>query len=403
MRRVLALLLVALAAGAAGWLAGSGAAGAGGVRLVRVEDSPVGAATAPLAAPPPLADGPVRGVILVVGDGMGLAQSAAARDRVLGPDGRFLFERFPVTGLVETHPAGGLITKSDAAATALASGAKTVNGRLGESPAGRALPTLLERARDAGLATGLVTTSAIVDATPAAFAAHVGSRYDYHDIAEQMVAAKIDLLAGGGGEKLAPRATGEGPLAEAAARGVAVVTDLAGLAAADRLPLWAVFPGSRLGEEPAHPDVGELAERALDLLPAEARRRGTGFFLMIEEEGVDTAGHARSFSRLAAAVARLDRAVAAAVRFAAADGATLILVVGDHSTGGLEIDHESTSGRLRVVWASSQHGGEPVPIYAYGPRSAALAFTGLHDNTEIHDLIAAALGLAPAPAPGTTP
>jgi alkaline phosphatase len=393
MKRALAVLLVLLAAAAAGWLAGAGEAGAAGMRLVRVESAAVGPATPPPAAPPALPDGPVRNLVLIVGDGMGLAQSAAARIRLLGADGRFLFERLPVTGLVETHPALGLITRSDAAATALASGAKTINGRLGESPAGRALPSLLERARDAGLVTGLVTTSEIVDATPAAFAAHVGSRYDYAEIGRQMAAAGVDLLAGGGREKLAPHGLGEGPLAEAAARGVAVVTDVAGLAAADRLPLWAVFPGHQLGEEPRHPDLRELAERALDLLGAEAHRRARGFFLVLEEEGVDTAGHARSFERLAAAVARLDRAVDAAVRFATADGATLVLVVGDHATGGLEIDHSSTRERLSVVWASSRHSGEPVPIYAYGPRDAELAFTGLHDNTEIHDLIAAALGL----------
>jgi alkaline phosphatase len=312
-----------------------------------------------------------------------------------GPDGLFTFERFPVTGLVDTHPAGGLITMSDASATALATGVKTVNGRVGQGPDGRALPTLLERARDAGLATGMVTTSSMVDATPASFAAHAG-RHDYERIASQMAAARIDLLAGGGLEQLAPRRSHEGPLAAAAARGVAVVTDAQALAGADRLPLWAVFPGKTLGEEPAHPDVGEMAEKALELLGAEARRRGAGFFLLVEEEGADTAAHARDFERTAAAVARLDRAVAAAARFAAEDGATLVLVLSDHSTGGLAIDSTSTAERLRVVWTSSHHGGEPVPLYAYGPVSAALRFTGVHDNTEIHDLIAEALAL-PAP------
>ncbi|KAB2951593.1 MAG: alkaline phosphatase [Thermoanaerobaculia bacterium] len=350
-------------------------------------------------APPPLADGPVRNVVLIVGDGMGLAQVAAARLRVLGPEGRFVFERYPVVGLVDTRPAGGLITKSDAGATALATGVKTVNGRVGEDPEGRALPTLIERSRDAGLATGMVTTSSIVDATPASFSAHAG-RYEYERIAGQIAAAGIDLLAGGGRERVAPDGLDRGPLAAAAARGVAVVTDLEGFTAASRLPLWAVFPGTTLGESPAHPDVAELAAKALELLGAEARRRNTGFFLLVEEEGADTGGHERDLERTSAGVARLDRAVAVATRFAAADGGTLVLVTADHGTGGLSIDSTSTRERLRVVWASGHHSGEPVPLYAYGPAAAAQRFGGVYDNTEIHDRIAEALAL-PTPATST--
>ena len=401
MRRGLALVALAACAAAAGWFAGRTGAGPQTGRLVRVEESAVGTAAGSVAAPPPLADGPVHSVVLVVGDGMGLAQVAAARIRQFGPGGRFAFERFPVTGLVDTHPAGGLVSMSDSSATALASGVKTANGRVGVGPDGRSLPTLLERARDAGLATGMVTTSAIVDATPAAFSAHA-DRYDYARIGDQLAAAGVDLLAGGGRDELAPRGLEEGPLAAAAARGVDVITDAAALAAADRLPLWAVFPGKTLGETPAHPDVGELAAKALELLGAEARRRGTGFFLLVEEEGVDTGGHARDFERAAAAVARLDRAAAAAARYAAAAGDTLVLVLADHSTGGLAIDSTSTAERLRVVWTSSHHSGEPVPLFAYGPAAAALRFTGVHDNTEIHDLLAEALGLE-APATEVSP
>jgi len=401
MRRGLALVALAACAAAAGWLAGRAGAGPLAGRYVRIEESSVGTSAGAVAAPPALADGPVKNVILVVGDGMGLAQIAAARLHRFGPGGRFAFERFPVTGLVDTHPAGGLITMSDAGATALATGVKTAIGRVGEGSDGRALATLLERARDAGLATGMVTTSSILDATPAAFAAHTDRR-DYARIASQVGAARVDLLAGGGREQLAPRGLQEGPLAEASARGVAVITDASALAAAERLPLWAVFPGKTLGEAPAHPDVGELAGKALELLGAEARRRGTGFFLLIEEEGVDTAGHARDFERAAAAVARLDRAVEAAARFAAQTGDTLVLVLADHSTGGLAIDSTSTAERLRVVWTSSHHSGEPVPVFAYGPAAAALRFTGVHDNTEIHDLLAEALGLE-APATEVSP
>jgi len=383
-----------VAAAALSWFLfpGREAAGRGG-RLVRVATAPVGGLAAPSDwTPPPLADAPVRNLVLLVGDGMGVAPLAAARLRALGLEGRFVLERLPVTGLVSVHPLHGVVPKSDSAATALATGVRTENGRIALTPDGVAHRTLLEAARDAGMATGLVTSSQIFDATPAAFAAHVARRADREAILDQMTHARIDLLLGGGVEAF--RTSKKDRLAEARARGVTVATDLAALERAESLPLWGLFPGSTLGETPAHPTIGELAAIALDRLAAEADRRGAGFFLMIEEEGMDTAGHARDLERLAGAALRFDAAVERAARFTATRGDTLVVVLGDHSSGGVVIDPTSTADRLRVVWASGQHSGELVPLFAYGPPAAAARFAGARDNAEIGRRLARSLGLS---------
>ena len=386
-----------LALGTGYWAGRSSAPIPGASRLTGVEVAPVGGLAAPSGwRPAALAEVPVRNLVLAVGDGMGLAGLAAARLRAYGVDGRFVWERFPVTGLVDVAPEGGLIPKSDSAATALATGRRTVNGRIALSAAGEVLPTLAERLSAAGWLTGLVTTSAIFDATPAAFAAHVARRRDYAAIADQLAASPLDLLAGGGVEIFAGGDAGRARLAAARARGVEVVTGAEALAVAGRLPLWALFPGRRLGEEPARPALEELTAAALRLLAAEGRARGAGFFLLIEEEGIDTAAHARDLDRLAAATVRFDRAVEHAARFAAADGATLVVVVGDHSTGGLAVDHRSTRDRLRVVWTSGEHTGEPVPIFAYGPPAAAARFGGVRAGAEVGRELAAAAGLGPS-------
>ncbi|MEO7794850.1 MAG: alkaline phosphatase, partial [Thermoanaerobaculia bacterium] len=99
------------------------------------------------------------------------------------------------------------------------------------------------------------------------------------------------------------------------------------------------------------------------------------------------------------ALVRFDDAVAAAAAIAARNGETLVVVLGDHATGGLSIDSRSSAGELALSWASGGHTGEPVPVFAYGPPSAAARFGGMHDNTEIPHLVAAALGLEfPPPA-----
>src|SRR4051812_18959347 len=142
-----------------------------------------------------------KNVILFIGDGMGPVQRRVARLSNGTRDHGLVMERLPVTGLVHTGCADPLadVTDSAAAATALATGVKTVNGAIGMDPAGTAVPTILELAKAAGKATGLVTTCQVTDATPAAFGAHVPDRRDQSEIARQFIEeSSVDVILGGG-------------------------------------------------------------------------------------------------------------------------------------------------------------------------------------------------------------
>ena len=139
-----------------------------------------------------------------------------------------------------------------------------------------------------------------------------------------------------------------------------------------------------------------MAAKAIELLSASGRP----FFVVVEEEEIDSASHGNDIERLGAALERFDDAVRVATEFAARNGETLVVVTGDHSTGGPAIDDQSTASELVVVWESDDHTGEPIPVYAYGPPSAARRFSGTLDNTEIRRRIAAALGVAFPPAAG---
>lgn len=395
-----AVLLPALAAAAGlGYLVGGPHGRDATRRALEIQELPVGALGRELALElPPLAAAPVRNVILMIADGMGVAQLEAARLAAFGPDGRFVFERFPVVGLAATSAVGSPVGESAAAATALATGTATTSGRVGTAPDGRALRTLVEAARDAGFATGLVTTSAITDATPAAFAAHADSRKSQTEIALQLAAARVDLLIGGGREQFRSLLAGgrrndrRDLLAEAAARGVTVTDTGDALRAATSLPLWAFVDG-RPDKPGGDPALELWSERALSLLAAEAARHGRGFVLMIEEEGIDSAAHQNEFAAMARAALRFDAAVAVAARFAAGDGGTLVVVTGDHSTGGLTVDSTTDARTVRVAWASAHHAGEPVPVYAYGPAGAAASFDGFLHQAELARRLAAHLDL----------
>ncbi len=335
-------------------------------------------------------DREVRNVLLFIGDGMGLSQIAAARILALGPDGWLHLERMPVTGLLRTHSADGLVTDSAAAATALATGTRTRNRQIGIAPDGSRLPTILEAARGAGLGTGLVTTSTIVDATPAGFAAHVPSRDQEDEIAVQLVDSGTDVLIGAGRAHFLAnvREDGRDLLGTARERGYTVAESREALLRATGPRLLAVFDSDSFFSAPGEPSLAEMTAQALQVLA----KKPLGFFLVVEQEQIDERSHSGEVRSMAQGLLRFDQALEIGLRFAARDGRTLVIALSDHETGGLAIDLSARSGgTAHFIWGSGAHTGEPVPLFAYGPH--ALRFTGLHDHTEIPRILASLLRL----------
>jgi alkaline phosphatase len=139
-----------------------------------------------------------RSVILLIGDGMGPAAVKAASIKLKGADGKLVMQGLPVYGTLCTTSFGGEVTDSAAAATALATGYKTKNGMIGMTPDGSLVRSIVESCRDFKKSTGIVVTSSVTDATPAGFAAHASSRGMQYDIAEQMLACRVNVILGGG-------------------------------------------------------------------------------------------------------------------------------------------------------------------------------------------------------------
>jgi alkaline phosphatase len=361
----------------------------------------VGTHTAKSTPLPTLPDSSIRNIILFIGDGMGISHLTAARLNRLGPDGRWQLERMPVTGLVTTHSSNDLITDSAAAGTALASGIKTTNGSIGVDSSGASHPTILEMARDAGLSTGLVTTTSLADATPAVFASHVRSRAMKAEIALQMLRARVNVLFGEG-EYFYPqtdprsmRKDEANPLALAQELGYTIVDkkeELAGAEADFILGLFEDLTTDRMKpamQPPAHtPSLAELTAKAIATL----RRNEKGFFLMVENEGVDMGSHVNRPDYFIEHLKNLDEAVKAGIEFALQDQHTLVLVTADHETGGVNIvDGSPAGGQFELAWATDRHTGQPVALFAFGPH--AMRFTGLKDNTEIPQIMAELLRL----------
>ena len=245
-------------------------------------------------------------------------------------------------GLLITSPHGLYVTDSAAAASAMATGHKVANGAVSMTPDGKSPRTVMEAARAQGKRIGLVTTAAVHDATPAAFALHAKSRREAQALVDQLLALAPEVLMGGGAEYFLPegasggrRKDGKDVVAAFRSRGYQVVTSTADLAAASPGKLLGLFAGGDMDFEsdrdPARePTTAEMTTAALKALAAGPG----GFVLLVENENVDTAAHHSDAASLMRALWAFDDAVKVALDFQRRHPDTLLIVTGDHETGG---------------------------------------------------------------------
>lgn len=318
----------------------------------------------------------VKNIILFIGDGMGVAHVYSGMTLSNVP---LNLESFPFTGFSKTYSADRYVTDSGAGGTAIACGTKTRNGMIGMGPDSVAVSSIVEIANKNGLATGVVCTSALTDATPASFVAHNSSRNNYEAIAKDFLRGTADVFIGGGEDHFRKRSDNDDLAEKLKKQGYDVVFNiddlkkspsgkLAGFLAKDDMPKAGDGRGAMLSV---------MTEKAIEVLG----RDPDGFFLIVEGSMIDWGSHERDFDFAISEMIDLDKAVGVARQFADKDKETLIVVTADHETGGLTLpngsikDHKVTSNFNET----GNHTGVMVPIFSYGP--SAERFSGIHENT----------------------
>lgn len=325
-----------------------------------------------------------KNIILFIGDGMGISQLSAAK--VI--KGSLYIEQFPVSGLLTTHSADSLITDSAAAGTALATGYKTNNGMISLLPDGTAVKTIIEYAIEKQMATGIVVSSSVTHATPAAFIAHINSRKKHNKIAEQITDIPLDVLFGGGFGYFIPQGF-SGSLRNDNKNLVTRLNKHREVLKTEKDFLNFNSPGSVIGlfakkhPEKAgvrQPGLAQLTRKAIEIL---SNNHKNGFFLMVEGSQIDWAGHQNNQTYLINEMIDFDDAIGIGLHYAEKSPETLIIVTSDHETGGFAI-HSGSIEKKQIShssFASTHHTAAMVPIFAYGPGSTL--FSGVHDNTYI--------------------
>ena len=321
-----------------------------------------------------------KNVILLIGDGVGVSQVQAG---YTANRGNLFLENFKHVGFINTSSADKYVTDSAAGGTALSTGQKTYNGAIAVDLNKKPIKTILQEAEDKGLATGLVSTSAITHATPASFIAHQESRNMYEEIAADFLKTDIDVFIGGGYKHFTERKDGRNLAEELRQKGYRVEQDINTIKNIKEGKLAGLTAAEHNGRMDERGDMLPLATNtAINILSNNKK----GFFLMVEGSQIDWGGHAGSTIYIVEDMLDFDRTVGKALDFASENRETLVIVTADHETGGLAVmDGNYETGMVKGEYPTESHTGVMVPVFAYGP--GAEHFTGIMENTDIPNRI----------------
>jgi alkaline phosphatase len=267
---------------------------------------------------------------------------------------------------------------------------KTFNSGVGVDPNEEPCGTLLEAMKLQGYYTGLVVTTRITDATPAAFSAHASYRFyedliAQHQIGDYPLGRMVDLMIGGGRSHFYPvkdtkygnggaRADDRNLIDEAKEQGWSYVGNRAEfdklkLGSQVKLPLLALLADNDIPfdldrDEKEYPSLEEEALTALNALTLATKDSDKGFFLLIEGSRIDHAGHNNDPAAQVREVLAFDRAFKSVLEYVdTLDTETIVISTSDHETGGLAAARQNTPNYPEYLWKpqallDAKHSGE---------------------------------------------
>ncbi|MCZ6695005.1 MAG: alkaline phosphatase [Acidobacteria bacterium] len=336
--------------------------------------------------------------VLFIGDGMGPGYVTAARLTLRGTRGRLRLDEIPYTAVMRNYATDSPVTDSAAAASAMACGHKTANGVICQDASaisgerdGRRLESIALWAKRRGMRVGIVTTTRVTHATPAAFFGTHNDREEERDLARQAIDSPLDFIIGGGLRVFTPERIDsetwavdddEDLMATAREQGWVVVEDAASLMQITTLekPVLGLFADSHLPYEwDSGPDAGhdggsdeprsaptllQMTTWAIDRLLGSAEP----FLLVVEAGRIDHAGHDNRARTAMHEVKALDDSVGVALDRLDPES-TLVLVTADHETGGLVINGypDEKDGIWGTYYSKWQDRTYTVLTFATGP------------------------------------
>jgi len=288
-----------------------------------------------------------KNIIMMVGDGMGPSYTTAYRyfndDPTTKEVERTVFDRLLV-GMASTSPAkiDGYVTDSAASATALSTGVKTYNEAIAVDANKQPLETLFEKARKAGKNTGLVVTSPINHATPAAFMVHNESRYNKDELADAFFDERTggkfraDVMLGGGLKYF--KRDDRDLVAEFAQAGYQTINSMEQLSSLDynNNRVLGLFADSGLPSRLNDKNKNRLQKQTIAAIRL-LEQQDAGFVLLIEGSQIDWAGHDNNIANAMAEMSDFAQTMSWVEKYVKDHPDTLMVATADHNTGGMTL------------------------------------------------------------------
>ena len=327
----------------------------------------------------------VKNVILLIGDGMGPNQIRAGE---IFKGEQLFMQKIPQNTYVETRSASSLITDSAASATAMSTGVRTINGRVGIDENGVELETIVDLAKKNGKKTGVITTEELIGATPMAFSGHSINRNNADElITSAATASNVDLFA-------TFTLSQTRYLDFFTNNGYELILD------ADKLSESTsekVFGNFQIDAKAKSMTITEKIV-AFDRVVCEGleylSKNKKGFFLMAEGAHIDHGGHANDINYMLEELYAFDDMVKAVINWAEKRTDTVVIVTADHETGGLELLNEEQANKRNFLemngngnykyfrWTDTGHTHTPVRLFYYGPKIEFANYSSFDEPTE---------------------
>lgn len=327
-------------------------------------------------------DVPVKNIILMIGDGMGLNTIKCAE---IQKGGKFATAAMPYTAQVTTDSLSGT-TDSAAAATALACGVKTYNKYIGMDKDSDPVESITEVAKGYGMKVGFAVTQHVAHATPAGFTAHVGNRDSFMQILGQQLKADIDVMLGGGQQFY--RKGIKKLIEEHDYTYVSTPAELDALKPGKKVLGMFRYENILAGYKPS---LETETKKALELL-----ENDNGFFLMVEGSDIDTREALLDMDATLNEMKVFDHAIDTVLDYASRHPGTLVIVTADHETGGIQIPEGATAKDLTndLFTSGGEHTSTNVGIFAAGAQADSLFDKELIDNTDVAKMMKRVLKLS---------
>ena len=304
-----------------------------------------------------------KNVILLIGDGMGQQHIRAGE---IYNEGKLTMQKFPYSVMVETRSWDSEVTDSAAAATAMATGVRTLNGFIGMSEYAEPLETIIDIASALGKRTGVITTEGLTGATPMGFSSHSISRDNSNELLIEAVNSNVNLF-------LCDLYSGEENLLNGGYEKVVDPNDISKMTGDKLCGSYAILasaPSMMVSED--YCALDGLVVEALEYLSQDP----DGFFLMAEGARIDKMSHNNEFELMLNELMAFDNAVAAVLEWAKERDDTVVIVTADHETGALELSSKMRKKNMFTAsgfelggyyqWNSINHSGDDVYCFING-------------------------------------